>query len=163
MKMRYALCVMSCALCVMSYALCVPDAFALSSAELINNAKEYDGKEVVYEGEVIGDLMKRGSFVWVNLNDGQNALGIWASQELAGQITYSGSYKYQGDRLQAGGIFHRACLEHGGDMDIHAQVIEKIKPGEKITEAMDINKRNLLFFLTGALLVIWIFWRLIKK
>ncbi|MDP2927900.1 MAG: DNA-binding protein, partial [Candidatus Omnitrophota bacterium] len=52
---------------------------SLSSSELINNAKEYDGKLIVYSGEVIGDVMLRGEFAWVNINDGQNALGAWMS------------------------------------------------------------------------------------
>ena len=33
----------------------------VSSVELIEKAKELDGKEVIYEGEVIGEVMTRGS------------------------------------------------------------------------------------------------------
>jgi len=44
---------------------------SLSSSELIRNAKEYDGKLIVYSGEVIGDVMLRGEFAWVNINDGE--------------------------------------------------------------------------------------------
>lgn len=135
----------------------------VTSSELINNSKEYDGKSVVYEGEAVGDVMRRGQFAWANLNDGENAIGIWVSQELASQITHTGSYKYKGDRLEVTGIFHRACPEHGGDMDIHAQAMRKINPGEKTPETMDTSKRNLLLILTGVLLGLWIFRRLIKR
>lgn len=92
----------------------------LSSTELINNAKEYDGKSVVYTGEVIGDVMVRGDFVWVNLNDGENAIGIWLDKETAKEIQFTGSYRAKGDRLEVTGVFHRACIQHGGDLDIHA-------------------------------------------
>ncbi|MDP2044226.1 MAG: hypothetical protein Q8K15_03545, partial [Candidatus Omnitrophota bacterium] len=58
----------------------------LSSTELINNAKQYDGKLVVYTGEVIGDVMPRGGNAWVNINDGNNALGVWMDASTAKEI-----------------------------------------------------------------------------
>jgi len=30
--------------------------------------------------------MVRGDFAWVNVNDGENAIGVWLSKELAGEI-----------------------------------------------------------------------------
>ncbi|MGD9014947.1 MAG: DNA-binding protein, partial [Candidatus Omnitrophota bacterium] len=45
----------------------------VSSTELIENAKSYDGQQVVYEGEVIGEVMHRRDGVWVNINDGDNS------------------------------------------------------------------------------------------
>ena len=61
----------------------------LSSTELINNAKSYDGKTVVYEGEVIGDIMVRGAFAWINVNDGKNAIGIWLEKDLSKDIFFT--------------------------------------------------------------------------
>ena len=101
----------------------------LSSSELISNAKEYDGKLVAYSGEVIGEVMLRGEFAWVNINDGQNALGAWMSAALAQEIKFTGNYKSRGESLEIVGIFHRACLEHGGDLDIHVQSLRKIGSG----------------------------------
>jgi hypothetical protein len=69
----------------------------ISSTELINNAGEYDGKSVVYVGEAVGDVMVRGDFVWVNVNDGKNAIGVWMSKELAKEIRFTGSYHSKGD------------------------------------------------------------------
>ena len=46
------------------YGLSTIDCYAqplVSSVELIEKAKELDGKEVIYEGEVIGEVMTRGS------------------------------------------------------------------------------------------------------
>ena len=56
---------------------------SLSSQELINHAKQYDGQMVVYSGEAVGDLMRRGEFCWLNLNDGQNAVGVWLALAMA--------------------------------------------------------------------------------
>jgi len=129
---------------------------SLNSDELIKNAKEYDGKLITYSGEAIGDLMLRGEFAWVNINDGQNALGIWISSALAKEIKFMGNYKFRGDSLEVIGIFHRACLEHGGDLDIHAQSLRKTGSGRIVKEKLNFDKVNLSFILLGALFFIWI-------
>ena len=131
----------------------------ISSTKLINEAREYDGKSVVYEGEVVGDVMARGDFVWANLNDGENAVGVWLSKELAGQIQFAGSYHAEGDRVEITGIFNRACIQHGGDMDIHAQDIRKISPGRPVREELNTGKRNFTFILFGVLCLVLIFVR----
>jgi hypothetical protein len=138
----------------------------VSSTELINSAKLYDGKTVVYEGEVIGDIMARGipaergrdaasgRCAWVNLNDGQNAIGIWMPEALTKDIRLTGSYKSRGDWIEVTGVFHRACADHGGDLDIHAQAIRKIQSGKAIVERANPAKRNLLVTLLGILCLI---------
>ena len=47
-------------------------------------------------------------------------------------ISFAGGYKYRGDWLQVRGVFNRACRQHGGDMDIHAQDIIKIRSGRAV-------------------------------
>ncbi len=128
----------------------------VSSADLINDAKEYDGKIVTFEGEVIGDVMMRRDFAWVNLNDGNNAIGIWMPKDLTLQIEYTGSYKSIGDCLEVSGVFHRACPEHGGDLDIHAMSIRKTASGRIVKENVSQNKKNHVFILLGVLGLVWI-------
>jgi len=141
-----------------TYNLQLTTAFAqpISSAELINNAKLYDAKAVAYEGEIIGDIMVRGNYAWINLNDGSGAIGIWANQSLTKDLVYTGSYKSRGDWLEITGIFHRACPEHGGDLDIHAQGIRKVKSGRLVVDRLNLDKRNLVFILAGVLCLVWI-------
>jgi hypothetical protein len=131
----------------------------ISSTELINNAREYDGKSVVYVGEAVGDVMVRGDFAWVNINDGENAIGVWLNKELAGEIQFTGSYHAKGDRLEITGVFQRNCIQHGGDMDIHAQSIRKVSPGRLVGEELDTNKRNFVFILLVVLCLVFIFVR----
>jgi hypothetical protein len=142
---------------VLCFMLCAP-CFAqpISSAELINNAKEYDGKSVVYQGEVIGDVMKRGGFAWINVHDGRNAVGIWLDNALTKEIIYTGSYQTIGDSVEIIGIFSRSCPEHGGDLDIHAQSLRKIASGRLLVKRLNLNKRNFVFVLLGFLILIWI-------
>ncbi|MFA5118758.1 MAG: DNA-binding protein [Candidatus Omnitrophota bacterium] len=128
----------------------------LSSDELISNAKGYDGEPVSFAGEVIGDIMFRGAHAWVNINDGESAIGVWMPGELAKKVRFTGSYKFIGDWVEITGVFHRACPEHGGDLDIHAQSIDKISTGRQKTEKFNNEKKNLALFLLGILGLVWI-------
>lgn len=128
----------------------------LTSDNLIRQAKEHDGKIVVYSGEVIGDVMRRGEFAWININDGHNAIAIWASSALTKEVQFMGNYKTQGDFVEITGIFNRNCLEHGGDLDIHAQALRKISTGKIVEHKLDLIKLKLSFILLGVLLLIWI-------
>ncbi|MFH1354907.1 MAG: DNA-binding protein [Candidatus Omnitrophota bacterium] len=129
---------------------------SVTSTELINNAKEYDGKLLTYEGEVIGDIMRRGDFVWLNVNDGRKALGVWADGGLVKEIEFTGAYKSKGDWIEVSGFFNRACIEHGGELDIHAKSIKKLIRGQVIKERLVIAKRNLVIMLSGVMCLVWI-------
>lgn len=128
----------------------------ISSTELINNAKQYDGKVVDYRGEVIGDIMIRSQYAWVNINDGQNAIGIWTTKTLIKNITYKGSYSFKGDVVEVIGKFNRSCPEHGGDLDIHAQTMCKLTSGKQIFEGLDFNKIKIAFILLGIAFLLYI-------
>ena len=139
--------------------LCTPyPAFAqtISSTELIKNAKHCDGKAVVYVGEVIGDIMVRGEYAWINVHDGNNAIGIWIGKDLTKDILYTGSYKSRGDWVGISGTFQRICSQHGGDLDIHAQAIRIISRGREIRERLNLSKSNQAIVLLVILGIIWI-------
>lgn len=147
-------------LAILLFAFCIFNfscwAQAISSDELINNAKAYDGKTIVYTGEVIGEVMLRGEFAWVNIFDGKNALGIWAAKDLVKEIQYAGSYKFKGDRVEVSGVFNRSCPQHGGDLDIHAVSLQKVLSGRAINQPLNISKRNFSLVLLGLLCLILI-------
>lgn len=148
---------------------------AVDSTKLLYEAAKYDGKAVVFTGEIIGDVMKRENGTWMNVSDGSNALGIFVSTNLritlaqnldaaasnpltsgtqadnpntgtlqAASLQLSdlqatslqvsdlqaGTYRQSGDRVQITGIFHRACPDHGGDVDIHATALHLVAKGQ---------------------------------
>ncbi len=105
----------------------------VTSNDLINNAGDFDGEEIVYTGEVIGDILSRGEFSWINVSDGSNAIGVWVQSEAISAIDSLGNYTTHGDTIRITGVFNRACPEHGGDMDIHAASIEIIQEGYKVS------------------------------
>jgi hypothetical protein len=129
---------------------------SLSSQELIKNAKDYDGKLITYSGEVVGDLMRRGGFAWVNIHDGENALGVWVNFALCKEINFTGKYETHGDSLEVVGVFHQACVEHGGDLDIHAQSMRKLGNGRMAKDKLNSDKVNASLILLGIILVVWI-------
>jgi hypothetical protein len=128
----------------------------VASDELIKNAQAYDGKPVVFEGEAVGEVMRRGAHAWVNLHDGKNAIGIWMPLSFTGDIGYTGSYKAKGDWLEATGIFRKSCPEHGGDLDIHAHSLRKVNVGRPLVQRMNPGKKNFALVLAGALCLVLI-------
>ncbi|MEW5758827.1 MAG: DNA-binding protein [Candidatus Omnitrophota bacterium] len=128
----------------------------MKSIDLIANAKEYDGKIVAFEGEVVGDIMVRKEYAWLSINDGLNAIGVWIKKDLIRDILYIGNYKVKGDLVEITGKFNRACPEHGGDLDIHAQSITKINSGKNISYILDVKTIFLAVGLFFLILLIFI-------
>ncbi|MCU0666727.1 MAG: DNA-binding protein [Candidatus Omnitrophica bacterium] len=147
-------------LCLMLAVLCA-DCYAqvLTSMDLINNAKEYEGKIVSYKGEVIGDIMIRKDYAWVHVNDGVIAIGIWVPKAMVQNIQFAGDYQKKGDIVEVSGTFHRACREHGGDLDIHASGIIKIASGSPITHPLSRKKVNIAVY---SLVLVLLFYALSK-
>lgn len=139
--------------CIIIY-ICPVFAQSISSSELIANTRQYDGKLIFFQGEVVGDIMSRGEFVWLNVLDGQNALGIWTSLDLAKGILYSANYTTIGDKVKIQGTFNRRCAQHGGDLDIHAVSIKKINSGMGVHEKTDKVKLTLVVVLGGLCLIL---------
>jgi hypothetical protein len=135
---------------------CWADVF--SSNDLIKDAKKWDGYKVTYRGEAVAAVMDRGAFSWVNLNDGDNAIGVWCSSKLLAKTKFLGDYKTAGDVLEVEGKFHRACPMHGGDLDIHAYSVRIVKSGYRIPEEIDTLRANVsavLFLLIIASVIIF--------
>lgn len=126
-----------------------------TSLELINNAKQHDGKTVNYRGEVIGDVMIRQDHAWLHVNDDIIAIGIWAPKALTKDIRYVGDYHKEGDIVEVSGVFHRSCLEHGGDLDIHASEIKKVTAGGPIIQP---TSRKKLYIGISSLILVLLFY-----
>ncbi len=126
--------------------------------DLIENAKEIDGQEVTVQGEVIGERMDRGDYSWININDGTNAIGIWLMKSEAEQILYYGNYNNKGDTVEITGTFNRACIEHGGEADLHNNSIKIIEVGHIVKENISSVKVITTSILTVAALLYLLFY-----
>ncbi len=123
----------------------------VSSPALVENANLWDGRIITFKGEAIGERMIRGNSAWIHLNDdaymersseegtplaGYNSgQAVWVSAEMARKIQFFGDYWHQGDIVKVTGVFHAACSEHGGDMDIHASSLEVLRLGHSVPHA----------------------------
>jgi hypothetical protein len=129
---------------------------AVTSTDLIGRAKALDGQAVTYAGEVIGDVMKRPGGAWVNVNDGGNAIGVWMPSDMSAGISNTGDFKHAGDQIEISGILNRACGQHGGDLDIHAQSMQVLRAGGPVPCSIDKAKKDWAIKLLGAVAIIWI-------
>ncbi|HEY5556470.1 hypothetical protein [Acetobacterium sp.] len=136
----------------------------ISLNQLIETAKVMDGKTVVVQGEAISEALERGNNAWVNINDGTNAIGIWLNREDANKIKVFGDYLNIGDKVKVTGVFNRACVEHGGDMDIHATSIEVVENGYPVKEKVPSQKIAIgIIFVVVTLMVTGFYFKIMKK
>jgi hypothetical protein len=135
----------------------------VGSAGLIERAKELDGREVEFVGEAIGEAMRRGDHVWLNLLDSGGAIGVWANRADLPSIRYFGSTAARGDTLRVRGVFHRCCQEHGGDLDIHAVALEVVARGELIRVRLHAGRMALAAGLLLSAAVAFLLWRARQK
>jgi len=146
----------ACLLAVILLLFVIPPVSAESGKELVENSVHFDNKVVTLRGEVVGVLM-RGDYAWVNVLDNEVAIGVWCRANDAKKVSIVGDYTHIGDMVEVVGIFHFACTEHGGDLDIHAENFTVLASGKVVERAPD-----LLIVLLSAVLVaaaiLTIFW-----
>jgi hypothetical protein len=96
--------------------------------------------------------MKRGDNAWVNVNDGDNAVGVWCPAAMIAPVRFLGDYKYTGDTIEVEGVFNRACNEHGGELDVHAERVKVLKHGFARREETDVRKLAAAFLFFALVL-----------
>ena len=133
---------------------------SISSNDLIDHAKDYDGMTVIYEGEVLGDILYRGDYAWLAVFDGNNTIGCYVSKAQADQIVSVGGYGRRGDTVRISGVFHRACAEHGGDLDIHASTVTVLSAGSRLQMPLSRLVTTLAIALPlPAVLLLFLVWK----
>ncbi len=130
---------------------------ATSIMGLLENSDAFDGKIVTVRGEVIGVLVK-GDHAWVNILENGYAIGVWCTAEDAEKISVVGDYTHIGDTIEVTGVFHRACPDHGGDLDIHAETLTLISPGHEIPRSLSpfLTALGLILLVTGILVTVFV-------
>jgi len=142
-----------------------------TSGELVETPREFDGTEITFQGEAIGEVMVRGDDAWIHLNDdaymyknveegaelgGYNSgMPVWLSAAEADKLTVVGDYKHEGDIAEIVGTFNAACAQHGGDMDIHATALSVVTPGRPALDPVQPWKIVLALALTIAAAALW--------
>ena len=131
----------------------------VNSAALVENASAWNGRSILFKGEAIGERMVRGNMAWIHVNDdaymwknieeGEKLGGynsghaIWVSAELARKIAFFGDYKHEGDVIKVIGTFNAACPDHGGDMDVHASILDVLRPGHPVNQLLNVDRAKM--------------------
>lgn len=122
----------------------------VDSLELVEKPDAYDGRTVVYTGEVVGVVLERGDNAWITVNDdhyggnhlreyaelkgGNTGLGVYITSGMADEIGWVGSYTAAGDIVSVEGTFYAANPEHGGDLMIEAKELTVVRRGRPVTK-----------------------------
>ena len=144
---------------------------APSSTDLVERPKTWNEQEIPFTGEAIGEVMERGEYAWIHLNDdayyaknveegaglsGYNSgMAVWIPTNLTDTIGTYGDYKHEGDIVKVQGVFNAACAQHGGDMDIHATSLAVVTPGRHAIDQIRAWKVALAILLALLALVLW--------
>jgi len=133
----------------------------------------WNGKTVTFHGEAIGEVMVRGGYAWIHLNDdaymvknveegaklgGYNSgMAVWIPAPLTKGIDTYGDYQHEGSIVEIQGVFNGACREHGGDMDIHATSLKVLQAGHVVVDPVRPWKAVLAVALAAAAgLLFWL-------
>jgi len=134
----------------------------LSTNELVENSYKWDGETVSFKGEVLQDLMVRTDGTWMNLSDGNNtAMGVFVPKDVTmPAILRTEDYRTVGDVVLITGVFHRVCVQHEGETDIHATSVTIVTPGSTKSNPIHLDRVVLFVALVGLLvLVLWLYYR----
>jgi hypothetical protein len=134
----------------------------LSTTELVEDSYKWDGKTVSFKGEVLEDLMVRKDGTWMNLSDGNNtAMGVFVPRDVAVPlISHTEDYRTIGDIVLITGVFHRVCVQHEGETDIHAVSVTVLTPGSPRENPVHVDRVVWLVVLAGLLgLVVRLYYR----
>lgn len=133
----------------------------------------FDGLEVHYVGELVGDLLHREGGAWVMVNDddyalrtgplpthgeprGMNSgLNVWLADGLHERITAPGAPNRRGDVVHVVGRIHRTDPRDGGGLTLRAQQLTVLAPATEIHEPVDLPQAALAGAALTAGAVLW--------
>ena len=124
--------------------------------DILSEPSSKEGQTVQFTGEAIGDAVSEAPLdgaVWVmvaSTTEGiEGGISVLMSAEQANQIDHFGRYGVTGTIVQVRGVFHQACPEHEGLLDLHATNVAVVTKGVEHRDTF--NPRN---FGPGLLAVI---------
>jgi len=123
-----------------------PSGGRVSSTQVFLCPSAYDGMEVTYVGEVVGELLRRRGGAWAQVNDDDYALrtgplvghreragfntglSVWLPEQLAERVEQPGRPALRGDVVLLRGTILRADPDDGGGLTLRATQLETLAP-----------------------------------
>jgi hypothetical protein len=127
----------------------VPDGGRISSAQVYACPAAYDGLDVTFVGELIGDIITRRGGAWVQVNDDDYALevgpllghreqrgfntglSVFLPEELLADVGGVGRAEVRGDIVVLRGRLLRTDPEDGGGTTLRAHELEILAPSQR--------------------------------
>lgn len=124
----------------------------VSSTEVLQCPRRFDGRLVTFVGEAVGDVLRRDGGAWVQLNDdayglekgplpghrefaGTNSgLAVWLPDDLVDLVQRPGRRGVRGDVLQVEGFLRRVDPDDGGGLTIRATDGVLLSPARELDQ-----------------------------
>lgn len=131
------------------------------------------GREIVYFGEVVGDVLRRDGGAWVQVNDDAYALelgpfgphretrgyssglAVWLPDGLHEDLGAPGRHGRRGDVIRIEGVLMRADPSAGGGITVRATTVDVLTPSTAVVGPLD---RPLIIAATIAALLALLSW-----
>lgn len=156
------------------------DGVRVGSMELIENSEEYNRRRVVYTGEIVVEVLDRGDYSWITVNDdlygkrplheyqelkgGNTGIGVYCRSDMLEDVNFVGSHRTLGDVIQVTGVFYQASPQHGGDLMIEAEEITVVREGRHIVSRRGVRGELLVAFILALVsLVLGFAWFSLRK
>jgi hypothetical protein len=145
----------------------------------VEQANEWDGKRVMFQGEVVGAAMRRGPLTWLHVNDDpyavqqagsrRNLVGYNSGQairipsSLTTGIESFGAHQQQGDIVRVEGVFLAADPRAGGDMLIDADSLSIVSSGRADQREVSTSESLALMILSATTIFAYLLMRQRKQ
>ncbi|MPZ73454.1 MAG: hypothetical protein GEU74_09515 [Nitriliruptorales bacterium] len=134
-----------------------PSPMPVSSSELIECPKLFDGEQVRYEGEAVGVVLLRPTHSWVHVNDdpyavrigpvsehrtvagGNSGMAVSMPRETAAAVT-PGAFRTAGTGLSIVGTFLRADPDDGGAPSIRATGVRVVRDARSVHQEISVRR-----------------------
>jgi hypothetical protein len=134
----------------------------------------FDGLQLRYAGELVGDLLRRDGGAWVLVNDdayalevgpltthrdarGSNSgLTVWLPDELVDQVTGLGRPGQRGDVVEVVGTVVRTDPTDGGGLTLRASSMDVLTPSTPVTEPLHVPQLVAALTLCLLALALWV-------
>lgn len=128
----------------------------VTSTMVLGCPAAFDGLEVRYVGEVVGDVLERRGGAWVLVNDDEYALDVgplpahgahrgtnagltvWLPAEAVEQISGLGRPNQRGDVIEVRGRLLRTDPADGGGLTIRAEEVEVVAAAVRVAEPLHV-------------------------
>lgn len=137
----------------------------LSSSQVFRCPAAYDGLEVSYAGEVVGEVLPRDGGAWVQVNDDiyalrvgplvghreldgfNTGLSVWLPDGLHERIEHAGRPGRRGDVILIRGTLLRTDPDDGAGLTIRAEELEVVAPSVTIEDPLHVPQLMVAVFL----------------